>query len=246
MSHTALRRVAIRMLHDPAFAAAVYDDPERALVDVELTARERAWLAAAPPAAWRTDPDRPARVLAALRDEFPAAAPLAPAHVEAFFRSAAFHHAVQHRGSLALALSTHLQECGDPRVVHLAKLEGAVARVRRAPRAATPTGGDRLRLTPRAVVVRTVAGALALLQARRRGEPGGPLGDATEHVLVVRAVAGDDVSLEEASPGLVALLEAAVVPIAREKLHAVARGLGAEPGEEAEIVAALTVDGLLI
>src|SRR5262249_43492594 len=90
MSHLALRRVMVRMLHDPAFTAAVYADPAHALAGVDLTTLERRWLAEAPPAAWRTDPERPARVLAALLDEFPGAAGRAPARVARFFTSEHF------------------------------------------------------------------------------------------------------------------------------------------------------------
>ncbi|MCW5893357.1 MAG: hypothetical protein KIT14_22820 [bacterium] len=91
MSHLALQRVTVRLLHDPAFVAALYADPERALAGTDLEARERTWLLATPRAAWGTDRARPARVLAALRDEYPVATALAPARAAAFFRPPAFH-----------------------------------------------------------------------------------------------------------------------------------------------------------
>jgi len=86
VSHVALRRVMIRLLHDPVFATAVYADAESALAGVDLSATERAWLTAPPPAAWQTDSARPARVLAALAEEFPATVTLAPAHAAGFLR----------------------------------------------------------------------------------------------------------------------------------------------------------------
>src|SRR5262245_39972385 len=169
MSHLALRRVMVRMLHDPAFTAAVYADPAHALAGVDLTTLERRWLAEAPPAAWRTDPERPARVLAALLDEFPASAGRAPARVARFFTSEHFHHAVQARGSLALAFGAPLVGDADPIVANLARLETAIARVRRAPRAPQPSAPGDLRRTPAAAVVRVRTGTLALYKAIREG-----------------------------------------------------------------------------
>jgi hypothetical protein len=106
MSHTALRRVAIRLLHDPTLVDHLAAAPWEALADADLSDDERAWLRAVPAAAWRTDPGRPRRVLAALADEYGASLALAPERADAFFRSRHFHQAVQDRGSMGIAFRT--------------------------------------------------------------------------------------------------------------------------------------------
>ena len=246
MSHTALRRVMIRLLHDPQLVAALHADVEQALAGVDLTARERGWLLQQPPAAWRADPARPARVLAALAEEFPATVARATVRAAAFLRAPEFHRAVQERGSLALAFGDHLAAASEPRIVALARLERAVAEVRRAPRAPAASPAGRLRLSPRAVVLRFPAGALALLEAARRGEAGGELGAGEEVVLVARAPGTDEVTLEALEPALAALLTGAVGGCHRDMLLAEARFHGADAGEDAEIVDRLVADGLLL
>lgn len=245
MSHVALRRVMIRLLHDPSFADRVYADPARALAGVELTADERAWLLAEPRAAWRTDPARPGRVLAALAEEYPATTALAADHAASFFVSAEFHEAVQQRGSLAAAFGAYAMRASDARVRVLARLELAIACARRAPRRVPPAGA-RLALAPSARVLRVPAGALALLAAARAGHPTGRLADGEEAVLVVAPPDGGEATAEALAPALAAMLEHAVDGVAREALLAEARRLGADPGEDAEIVDGLVADGLLV
>lgn len=254
MSHVALRRVMIRLLHDPSFVDRVHADPDAALADVEVTAEERRWLLAEPRAAWRTDPARPGRVLAALAEEFPATAALAGAHMATFFSSAEFHAAVQERGSLALAFAEHAAHSADPRVRVLARLERAIAAARRAPKRAAASVASareseeraRVRLASTARVLRVPSGALALLAAVRAGDVAPALGDEEEDVLVVVPADGGDATVEALAPELAALLACAAGGIARSALLAEARRLGAEPGEDVEIVAALVADGVLI
>lgn len=250
MSHLALRRVMIRLLHDPAFAAALHDDPPRALAGIALDADERGWLLAEPPAAWRTDPARPARVRAALAEEYPATLALDASRAETFFASTVFHAAVQARGSLALAFGDHLAGSDDPRLRVLARLERAIAEVRRAgrPRAAVSSVPERARwtLAPSARVVRVPLGGVALLAAVRAVAPLPPLGSADEPVLVLAPPGGGDVTLEPLAPALAALLERAARGADEAELVAEARRLGADPGEDAEIVAGLVADGLLV
>ncbi len=266
MSHVALRRVMIRLLHDPAFAARVHADPEHALGDLELTAAERAWLVAEPPAAWRTDPARPQRVLAALTEEYPATCALAAAHVAGFFASEEFHAAVQSRGSLALAFGAHAMRAPDRRVRAVAGLEQAIALVRRAPRmvrraprivrrappiassppAHTPAARDRLRLTPRARLLHVPTGALALLAALRGGGALVGLGAEDEPVLVVAPSVDGDVAVEPLAAGLAALLARATDGVAREDLLAEARRHGADAGEDVEILAELEAEDILV
>lgn len=244
MSHVAQRRVAIRMLHDPAFAAAVRRDAGAALDGVDLTPAERCALAEVPPAAWRTDPDRPARVLAALCEEFSASVTLAPGHAAAFFTSRHFHDAVQERGSLALAFGAHMGEDADPRTVATAGLETAIAHVRRAPRVPAPSAPGYLRLSPWAHLVRTAGAATRLLAAARRGEPLPPLGASEERVLVVRQGDGS-VTMEELTVELAGLLDAAARPRQRSALAAVAVAAGASGDEATGVLEGLAGSGIL-
>jgi hypothetical protein len=245
MSHTALRRVAIRLLHDPELARAVAVDPARALADVDLTPDEHAALAAVPPAAWRTDPERNARVLAALREEFVATAALAGERAAGFLRSAHFHDAIQHRGSLALAFGAYMAEDADPRTAAVARLETAIATVRRAPRRSVPSAPGALRRPSHTVVLDVPSDTLALLRRLRDGDDGPAIGAPTEHVLVLRGPTGD-VSLEPLSDELAAVLAAAEREVPRARLVALASSLGAGPDEARQVVDDLIADGLLL
>jgi hypothetical protein len=247
MSHLALRRVMIRMLHDQEFAAAVYADGVRALAGIDVSATELAWLTRQPRAAWRTDPARPARVLAALAEEYPASVPLAVEHAAGFLRSAEFHAAVQERGSLALAFGAHLLRAPVRAARALASLEHAVALVRRAPRAPSPSPAGTLRLTPRAAIRVVPDGTLALLQKIRGGGARDAALDATdETVLIAIHPETTEVTLELLEAALAALLRLAVDGCPRDALQAAARRHGAEPGEDEEIITRLIADHLLL
>jgi len=245
MSHTALRRVVIRLLHDPELARALAADAAQALAGIDLTPDEVRALATVPAAAWRTDPDRPRRVLAALCEEFAAATALAPARTARFFSSPHFHRAVQERGSLAAALAAHLADDDDARVVELARLEGAIARARRAPRCERPGAPGTLRLSSAVDVLTVRDGATTLLQAMRAGTPPNELGRGSVDVLVVRQPSGE-VTLEDVEPALAALLRDARSASSRDRLVARARTHGADPGEAEAAVDALVADGLLV
>jgi len=236
----------IRLLHDPGLVAALYDDPARALAGVDVNAIEVAWLTAQPRVAWCTDPARPARVLAALAAEFPATCALAAERAAEFFASFAFHAAVQTRGSLALAFGDHLAASDDRRVRTLAVLERAIAVVRRAPRAHETIALGALRLSARACVVRVATGGLALLAAVRTGEEPETLAAGDEAVLAFARTVDDEVTLEPLEPALAAVLERAQGPTPEPELRAEARRHGAEAGEDAEVLASLVADGLLV
>jgi hypothetical protein len=131
----ALQRVVVRLLHDPHL--------ERATTGAALSATEMAWLKAVDPRRWRADPMRRYRLLQALIEEYPVAAAQVvradgvPA-LDRFFESADFHQSVQARKVLALDFGTWLTRraiCADA-----ARLERAIAIVRRTPR--RPRPGD--------------------------------------------------------------------------------------------------------
>jgi len=246
MSHLALRRVMIRMLHDPAFTAAVYADAAGALAGVDLDTRERAWLVRQPRAAWRADAGRPLRLLTALAAEYPATVPLATEHAAGFLRAPEFHAAVQERGSLAIAFGAYLMRAPRSEARSLARLEQAIAIVRRAPRVPAPSPVGRLRLTPRAVVRDVPAGTLALLERARRGPAEGGLGPSDETVLVALPPGAAEVGLEVLEPALAAILRRAGDGTPRAALRGTAREQGADPGEDEEIVAGLVADHLLL
>jgi hypothetical protein len=229
----------IRLLHDPTFAATLRADPERALTGAELTTNERTWLVEAAPAAWRTDPARPARVLAALVEEYPLTTRLGPERAAGFFASAEFHDTVQARGSLALAFGVYLardapdlgREVPDPSrhapdpASARSRRSSAHCRDQRARPIAAVTNAARLRLTPRARVLRLPAGTLelaALLAAATQGR----LEAGEEIVLALGAVPNGEVTLEALEPALAALLERAVPGISRKEFCAVARDTG--------------------
>ncbi len=246
MSHVALRRVVVRLLHDPTLAGRLADAPDDALAGVDLTAEERGWLAAVPAAAWRIDPDRPRRVLSALRDEYATTSALAPARAERFFASSHFHGAVQERGSLAIAFGRHMADDADARVVSLATLETAMARVRRAPRRPPASAPGSLRRTPSALVVRVPAGTSDLLAALRSGTTHPTLGTAEEILLVERDPSSDEVTIEALEAGLAAVLEHAARPVDPSELGEVACALGADAAESRALIQRLIADRLLI
>ena len=252
MSARALQRLVVRLLHDPALVEAIYGGA----AIPEITEEERALLLALDRRAWGTDPHRRSRVLAALVEEFPASAALVGiGELDAFFSSSAFHGAVQARQSQALAFGAWIALQAGP----VALLETAIASARRDP--------PRRRLDPgfivaapgvRALVV--TGGTLARLEAIRarlgpkplpsllRGGPDlhalPPLED-EEGLILERAPSGE-IQVGAGAPSLVALLVGLREPRTREEAFDLARALGADPGEEAEILDALVADGLLL
>jgi hypothetical protein len=142
MSATALQRVVVRMLFDPAFCQRVYADPASALSDVALTPEERQWLVASDPRAYGVDVHRRSRALTGLLEEYPVAAALAVRCAQGvqrlygFFASVVFHQCIQQRGSMADAFGVYVGSeafAEQPLIACLAEVERSIARVRRAP-----------------------------------------------------------------------------------------------------------------
>ena len=246
----ALQRVTVRMLYDPPFVERIY----AGFCPPEIDAAQRALLVSIDRRAWATDPHRRARALTALLEETPASAALAGvSRLDAFFSSSAFHAAIQERRGLAASFATWLEPLAGP----VARLELAVIEARRDP-PVTPAPGRIVR----AAGLRTLSlpeGTLALYQGLRERLGSDPLGalarglhlgpppalTGEEHLLIERDAAGDP-QISEIPEALAGLLGAASAPITRAALLARARELGADPGDDAEIVDGLVTDGLLV
>jgi hypothetical protein len=133
MSHLAAQRALVRMLFDPAFAAEVQRDPERALPSLDPSLRGE--LATIDARALKLDRLRWSRTLAILREEFPSScAPLDEKALERFFSSREFHDCVEQGSALPLAFAAFLERMtGGSRTL---ALETAIARARRAAKSA--------------------------------------------------------------------------------------------------------------
>jgi hypothetical protein len=138
LSARELQRVAVRMLYDEAFLERVYTDVVSATSDCHLTDEERSWLRTPDRRAWKVDPLRRSRSLAALVEEFAVSValfvrsmPAATAQLDAFFSSEAFHRGMQCGDSLAAIFAGWFREqlVGPSRDV--LAIEASLARVRR-------------------------------------------------------------------------------------------------------------------
>jgi hypothetical protein len=119
-----IQRAVVRMLFDPAFAAAVHGP--RPVPGLPEPAR--ALLRRLDPRAFATDDFRRARAVQALVEEFPAsAAALGLPAVDAFLSSPAFHACIDRRGSLGLSFGTWLED----QAAGVGRIEAAMARLRR-------------------------------------------------------------------------------------------------------------------
>jgi hypothetical protein len=138
MSTQSLQRVAVRMLYDQAFLDQVYEDAGAATRDCDLTQIERDWLRAPDLRAWRVDPLRRSRSLAALIEEFAVSVALfvrarsnAATRLDSFFSSREFHAGIQRGASLAAIFVAWFETRVDDRARDLLRLEASLARVRR-------------------------------------------------------------------------------------------------------------------
>ena len=243
-----LQHFVVRMLFDPVLVDKVYgnstvdglDDAGRRL----LTQPDRR--------AWALDVYRRMRALTALLEEFPASAGQAGvATLDAYFSSEIFHSICQERGSMALGFGAWIEALAGP----VARLETALARIRR-PQPATEPG---IRLSANAAVVCLPMGTLDQYQALRAQLGDQPIVALVEgkvrpvalpesqqsQYLLVQARPDGEISLSLTSETLALLLQAAKQTIGRAELQARARELGAEPGEEDEIIDDLIHEELL-
>lgn len=138
-----MQRVVVRMLFDPGFARAVYEDSDRALDGLPLGRALVTQLLSNDRRLWNADEMRRSRALKVLLDEFRVSTTLVLwerrriAFLDGFFGSPEFHDAVTWRGYMALAfcafLERHLEEgalTSDALRAALA-LEAGMARSRR-------------------------------------------------------------------------------------------------------------------
>jgi hypothetical protein len=268
LSHQALQRILVRLLYDPAFASAVFADPDAALQTAALTDPERAWLRDADPRAFRLDPMRRTRTLRAVLDEYPASLALVLASegpdLDAFFSSPEFHAAIQTRQALAPAFGGWLAALApalNPTSA-VARLEAALSALRRPTPPAAASQKERLALAPRFALTTLPEGSSALyahihahlaalgpnpVDALYQTPPDlgrvPPLSPAATESLLLERLADGSFEISEFPDALAEILAAA--PAQRATLEAVARAHGAEPPEDAEVLDDLITDGLL-
>ena len=266
VSHLNLQSVVVRMLFDPAFCDAVYADPVAAVADPSLPPADLEWLRAPDRRAWATDPHFRGRHLHGLATEYPTAIAVVARRTAktdpllAFFGSGALHDCIRRGGSLALSFGRWLTGAtGDPWTRGLVTIELLLARLRRPE---PPSGA--VGLGPGVGLVTTPVGALDLyrcvlerlsaapdlataaldpsVSTGALPAPGGV--SESEWVLATKSPRGG-FGLEVFPDALAEILRLAEQGEPRSTLESRLRALGADPGEDAQLVDGLLDDGLL-
>jgi hypothetical protein len=238
------------MLYDEGFRARVLSGEEA------VDAADRALVAAVDARAWSTDPLRSVRTLTAILTELPVTgALLGASRALQFFRSAAFHAAIEERGSLVLSFGRWAD------VGPVGALELAVAHLRRAQRTrSSPSqgGGASVALGDRFHPVAVPLGTLAAYESLRQALGSDPIAaigaeplaapppsDEREHLLVERAPDGS-IAIGTIGEALYVVLAQLVErPRSERDVVEQLRELGA--GDEAEeILAGLVADGVVV
>jgi hypothetical protein len=188
MTHLLAQRAVVRMLFDPEFAAAARRDPDGVLAALDPPLRRQ--LCAVDDRAFRQDRLRRRRALHTLAEELKASTTLVLAEtrslafLESFFCSAAFHQAVEERGSMPLAFAAFLGEAVvdgrllTPLLGDVVAIESALAHARRTKASenanakananAEANANERIEVAPGVIALEVAAGALAALQAAER------------------------------------------------------------------------------
>lgn len=273
MSATALQRVIVRMMFDPDFATAVYRNARHAIKTDEVTDEECTWLTQCDQRAYATDPHFAGRALHGLMGEYLVSGAVAVRHNEPlhrFFSSPRLHQCIQAGDSLALAFGdwiVHERRIRDSRVSQLAKLEHALAELRRRQIAPQTQGNTSAQqqpgLSPNVQLVNVSSGTMSLfthLKAQIESLPTNPrdvalnstinlnmssLAMGREHLLLERKESSD-ISIEPLNAALADILGRAKSGASLETLQQTARGHGADPGEDREVIDDLIEDGLLV
>jgi len=269
--HRRLQRTLFRMQADPGFAHALLLGDEEAVASTALSPEDLRLLAGVEPAALSADPGgkRRTQIAGNAASEFRltlaavARCALAPEFLEAFLASPELHGAMARDGRLPLAFADYAarraEEAGEATVGAIARLESAMARLRRAqssPAARAPLRADEVRLSARAAVETLPAGTAAFAEALGRSlvepcaSPATPTLSGEELVLLTAEPAANghrlgSVSVEVLSPPADLLLARA-----RESLDAAARAAfarehGAEPAELERFLDTFVADGVL-
>jgi hypothetical protein len=262
IDHRGLQRGLFRMQMDAGFAARVFAREQRALASLDLRAPELDLLLALDPVAVGADAHerRKDQMLGNLSAEYGLTLAVAPSGLAPGFLSAPeFHAAIRADGLLPVAFGDYAARTAadDAPVAALIALERAMVALRRAAGdAAPPTGGERLRLSPRAALVRIRTGALAWAAALRdalrmhTAPPPPDFGAGLEVVLLLAEAASahalPDVRPEVLTPAVALLLERARTGLDRAARADLARELDATPDELEAFAQALVDDGVLI
>ena len=272
MSHLATQRVIVRMLFDPAFAQAVYQDAEKTLEREDLTREEMSWLTQPDPRAYRVDPFRQSRSLHALLEEFPCSGALISMEAEIssllpFFSSPLFHGCIQNRGSLATTFGDYLlsRRHADPRIQPTIELEQAIVALRRQSQApvVTPSPGQ-VMLASGKTVISLPQGTLMLRSAvwtalmEENPDPvaaliGGPLSpeglpdldERNKELLLLEIGEGENIHIEVLSDALFELLHMTRQPIGQQELIEKIEAMGMPRAEAEEVLQDISGDGLL-
>jgi hypothetical protein len=249
----AVQRAVVRLLHVGRGGKDRPDDNSRTLLariasEGALAPEELGWLRAVDPRAWRTDPWRAPRLLAALLEEYPGATRAYARDMLPFFDSARFDACLRDGGSLAAAFGAWLVEVGGPEVAAHARVEGAIAELRRVPDTTASTAGADTGRRVRSPRCRVLSGRLAVPTGDPPSAEAGTVavGTLRETMLLLQRAPGQDgIVASELPEGLGAFLVGFDTPRPREDLLAALRALGADPGEDDEILRALEEDGIV-
>ena len=242
-----VQRLAVRMLYDEGFRARVLRGEEA------VDTADHALVSAVDPRAWSTDPLRAVRTLTAILSELPVTGALIGAsRALQFFRSSAFHTAIETRGSLVLSFGRWAD------VGPVGELELATAKLRRTFSSPSTGGGGLLVLGERFHPIAVPQGTLAAYESLRQALGSDPvaaigaeplaapaLAGGKEHLLVERSPDGS-IAIGTIGESLYAVLAPLLVgPRAEHDVIEQLRELGA--GDEAEeILAGLVADGVVV
>jgi len=259
--HLRTQSALVRMIYDPAFAAAVKAAPRAVLSHLPPALADE--LGAVDLRALRRDGARRERTLGQLCEELPASTMLALAeHTEillGFYASAQFHEAIEEGHALVFALGAFLQDqlaegvLRSPALAAVLAIELACARARRdgedAPRALTE---GRLRRARGTEPIEAPLGALALLHAalQHRASKAAPFIPPTlsteRETLCAVAIAGE-VSIVQIERPLYAVLFSAASPRTRAAIvEEAALRLGNDHAAAEAAVTSLIADELLV